>query len=651
MANTAHQMFLDTQDIEGQIRANRVLGYLYHQYGKLDESLRCTFKGLELLKDNCCIIKEGVCFIDFFLLNNIGDIYINIGRYDEAMSFFHQALKYAEESGGPPLAFVLSNMAETCLKNDDLKLSLYYNKRVLKETQKQNMGYLVLHMCHLNFGLIFKKMGQPKKALKSFQEALNAAIKNNDTYSEVSSLIELGKLYLLLNDPAKAMKSLNTALEFAEEIMSNILLKDIHYVLAEVYDTSRNYKEALDHYKKHMAISKEVASKELEQRLNNYAADLKAEQSKKDTEIFRLKNIELKQKSEEIEQKARELEESYRNITVISEIGQKITASLDIKKVLNVIYKNINKLMDASVFGIGLYDESTGIIDYKMYIEKSKKLPLFQSSIDNEKSYASMCIKSKKEVMLDHIVADKESIIPGVDGTIEGDIPQSLIYYPLILADKVIGTITVQSYNVDAYTARNLETIKALASYIAIALNNSQKSEELKLTAKELELASNTDYLTGLYNRRYIIEKVEEEYVRQQRSSNKYSIIISDIDFFKKVNDTYGHDCGDYILTSIAKLLKSLLRKQDYIARWGGEEFFILLPNTDTNGAMVLTERMRKSIQDKKFIYNQIMISITMTFGISEYNDALKLDDTIKKADNALYEGKRKGRNCVIVEK
>lgn len=378
--------------------------------------------------------------------------------------------------------------------------------------------------------------------------------------------------------------------------------------------------------------------------------DLKEVQAKKNSDIYKLKNVELKQKSMEIEQKARELEDSFKNIEIISTIGQKITATLDIELVLNIIYENIIHLMDANIFGISLYDEKTGVIDYKMYVENSERHQLFQTSIQAEDIYATQCIRTKKTIIFNDLVPDSLSAIPSLITETYKKLPRSLIYSPLILSNKVIGSITVQSYKANAYTPRNLETIKALASYIAIALNNSQKSELLQIAIKELELASITDHLTELFNRRYIIEKIKEECDKFQRNSRKFSLIISDIDLFKNVNDSFGHDCGDYVLKSLSKLLKSQLRKPDYLARWGGEEFLILLPETNCEKSFEIAERLRKIIQEKVFIYNNAKFSITMTFGITEYNGEKRIEDTIKKADDALYNGKNKGRNCVKIQ-
>lgn len=174
------------------------------------------------------------------------------------------------------------------------------------------------------------------------------------------------------------------------------------------------------------------------------------------------------------------------------------------------------------------------------------------------------------------------------------------------------------------------------------------KNLQLKEVMGKLEFISKTDSLTGLFNRRNMIEKIEEELSRYKRNKKPFSIVIADIDFFKNVNDTYGHDCGDFVLKLVSQNLLSAAREQDSIARWGGEEFLMLLPETGTEGAVKMAERARKSIEENVFNYNKISSSVTMTFGVSVYNGSEGIDSMIKRADNALYEGKRKGRNCVV---
>lgn len=168
---------------------------------------------------------------------------------------------------------------------------------------------------------------------------------------------------------------------------------------------------------------------------------------------------------------------------------------------------------------------------------------------------------------------------------------------------------------------------------------------ERKSFEKRLEKLATTDLLTGLYNRRKFEESLIREIEEAKRYGKTFSIILLDIDFFKEINDTYGHQVGDYILQTIAKLIKKLLRRTDIVARWGGEEFVIILPNGKMKGAFQLAERIRKTVESTKF---PIEKKCTVSLGVTEYQPNDTPHSLLKRADLALYAAKQNGRNRTI---
>lgn len=164
----------------------------------------------------------------------------------------------------------------------------------------------------------------------------------------------------------------------------------------------------------------------------------------------------------------------------------------------------------------------------------------------------------------------------------------------------------------------------------------------------EMEQLAITDALTGLYNRRKMYEMIKLEQTRLQRSSKAFVLVISDLDFFKNINDQYGHDCGDYVLRQVSCLMQETLRKQDIMSRWGGEEFILLLPETDLPGAKKVIEVLRDVIADHTFNYQSNQFGITMTFGMSLFDGSESIEKVLMQADQLLYKGKEKGRNCIM---
>lgn len=157
------------------------------------------------------------------------------------------------------------------------------------------------------------------------------------------------------------------------------------------------------------------------------------------------------------------------------------------------------------------------------------------------------------------------------------------------------------------------------------------------------------DSLTGTYNRRFLEVYLKREFERHKRYSTPFSLIMIDIDYFKRVNDEYGHQCGDFILKCIASEIAAAVRKVDFIARYGGEEFCCLLPETNLPRALYVAERIRKNIAQRSFCYEGKMIQITVSLGISELREDVQSAEVLMgSADEALYEAKRQGRNRVI---
>ncbi len=177
----------------------------------------------------------------------------------------------------------------------------------------------------------------------------------------------------------------------------------------------------------------------------------------------------------------------------------------------------------------------------------------------------------------------------------------------------------------------------------------SKRTEELAQTNDLLKKISRTDELTRLPNRRDIREKIQYEVSRYDRSKRKFSLLFVDIDKFKDFNDQYGHVCGDIVLKTVADTMRNSLRKQDIIARWGGEEFLALLPETILSGAALVAERLRKKIADVEIAFGNQTLHVTITVGVAEYDERLGMDHSINLADRALYRGKQTGRNKIEV--
>jgi diguanylate cyclase (GGDEF)-like protein len=205
-----------------------------------------------------------------------------------------------------------------------------------------------------------------------------------------------------------------------------------------------------------------------------------------------------------------------------------------------------------------------------------------------------------------------------------------------------------QTLALSASLIRIFNYINIVISFTAVGLISYYFRLASIALEQELEKLANTDSLTGLYNRRRMQEILEIQKSLSSRSGSNFTLIFVDIDHFKKFNDTYGHCCGDFILCEVAAFMRKHLRQEDALARWGGEEFLIMLPNTDIKGARTMAEKIRKAITEERFHLAGQDFSVTMTFGLTQHEDNASIDDSLKRADDALYKGKEAGRNLVM---
>jgi diguanylate cyclase (GGDEF)-like protein len=192
-------------------------------------------------------------------------------------------------------------------------------------------------------------------------------------------------------------------------------------------------------------------------------------------------------------------------------------------------------------------------------------------------------------------------------------------------------------------------TLEVLASHMAASLSNARMLRRLE------ELAT-TDGLTGLLNKRAMIEIAEQKLSAARRFQRRLSVLVADIDHFKKVNDTHGHDAGDVIIKGLGEMLRRAKRTTDAVARFGGEEFVIICEETDARGAVLLAERVREELGRATFHApgkdGSAAIQVTCSMGIATYpEDGTTWDELFKAADEALYGSKRAGRNRVTAAK
>jgi len=216
---------------------------------------------------------------------------------------------------------------------------------------------------------------------------------------------------------------------------------------------------------------------------------------------------------------------------------------------------------------------------------------------------------------------------------------RSFLGMPFVSQDKVLGVFTVASRQPDAISGYQQHMLSIIANQVAVSIANARLHQMMRQMAT-------TDGLTGLINHRHFQEKAEAEFARAGRYNEPLSVLLFDIDHFKKVNDTYGHPVGDAVLKKVAAILRETVRTSDIAARYGGEEFVALLTNTDHEGAKKMAERIRSSVEKGRYVLDGKNIPITISVGSASFPpDGKEKKELIEKADQALYWAKGHGRN------
>ncbi|KNZ71219.1 diguanylate cyclase [Thermincola ferriacetica] len=324
------------------------------------------------------------------------------------------------------------------------------------------------------------------------------------------------------------------------------------------------------------------------------------------------------------------LERTEFEAKLFREINTALTSTFELQEILPLILQVMTTLVNTQGVSIALVNEE----DKTLRIAESYGLD--PKDIENFYIYyARINTGPFKEVM------EKKS--PSFFG------PENNLYIPLLMSvplvsrNKVIGFVNIHSmYQNKSLTPDKIALVNALASQASIAISNAQLFNAMKEQAT-------IDPCTNLFNFRYFQQKLDEEINKAAANGTALSLIILDIDFFKKVNDTYGHLYGDQVLHEISKILKSNVRSEDTVCRYGGEEFAIIFPNCTQKIAERIAERIRAKIEettanDRRGIFKS---PVTVSVGVAEYTPDINKTMLIHRADCSLYYAKNTGRNRV----
>ena len=486
----AMEQFIELDDKSGESQSLVSIGAIYYYMGDYDQGLDYFLRGLQLGEG--IDQKESMAYA----YNGAGYIYSIQGDNEKGLNFLEKALNLSRSIENFSLQSSILESIATLYLNDgriDKAHQTFTECQKLSEEKndKRNLGYALF-----GIGEVLLQKNKLEEAKDSFLKSLKTYRDFGYKVGEAQALLFLGKVCLLQGSD-ESETYLMESLEVAEDIKAKASIYMVHETLAEFYEDKEDIHSFVKHYKLYHKYKSEVYKEE--QELKHKYQNIKFEMDKlqKEAEINRLTNVVMKEKNAELEKKTLELEKSYESVSVLSKIGRDITSTLDLDTILNTVYENVNQLMDATVFGVGIYNEEEGAIEYQLSVEEGKRYQPYKRTMSDKTQLAVWCIENNKEVFINDIDKEFSSYLEDIDLTMlktasledgsKPKTPNSLIYLPLQVKEKIIGLVSIQSFEKNKYQKHHLEILKTLASYTSAALYNAKSYETLQGTLNELK--------------------------------------------------------------------------------------------------------------------------------------------------------------------
>ncbi len=672
--------------------ANYRIADAYRNLGKYEDAIVILFDSLDFF------IKEGLYDLQWQSYNCLGIIFSDLGDYERSMNFYNNSeivanqidsgKKYnAKFSSKEAMVLTLNNIAENYKYLKDYKEAINYCNSaynidkernfelskgitilslgelyyLLKDYQKAtDLSYSALkYLRYYNYtlaeadaykliALSYWKREDFTNAEKYFEITISMNKKQATSFYEIDAFVKYYEFLESRQNFEKAINALNHA--FNLSIKNNQLNKisQISGLLGVFYEKQNNKDEAFKYYKIHYKYYNKLVGSFNNQMVKNLNVRKKMHEMEK----------EMIAKNENLRKQSEGLQTVVEKISIISELGQKITSSTNLNSIIDILDSSIKNFMDSTYFAIGLYDEKNQTIHYLDAIMNNIRIKKSNMSMNNKHSLAVKCINTSQTIIINNI---REEYSKYTDKIICNEVfnedtyeINSLIFLPLLIKTKVIGILTIQSTQKDVFSSYQIEMIKSLSSYAAIAINNALKTSELENLNKKLLFLSERDSMTKIYNRGKFDSYLNEVWNKSMIKKSSISLILLDIDYFKEYNDNYGHVAGDNCILKVANFLYNLTKNKYFIARYGGDEFIIVLPNCALEEALSFGKVIKEKMEALciKHEFSEISNILTLSVGVSSIipNNDNTINEFIKKTDSALYFVKNNGRNNVAIK-
>ena len=338
-----------------------------------------------------------------------------------------------------------------------------------------------------------------------------------------------------------------------------------------------------------------------------------------------------------------QLEEQVHRAELLSQLIRLFSSSFQIDELLDRVVSKSTEVLGDTSFVVLTGDAGQLRLEAAFSTDRDRLVKMLVTTVNLgeqaiKSDLLSAVLMRREPVLISNL--PQASLTAEMRAIVEKHGVMSLLAVPIQTKDAVLGAFISLATGSKMLTNEDVTTASAIADFTAIALENAGLFAELQRSAI-------TDSLTGVYNTRFFHEVLGRETARADRYSTALSLLMIDIDTFKLVNDTFGHVVGNKVLTQIAKTLENAVRNTDFVFRCGGDEFGVVLPGTDLDGAMRVAEKILQKVETGEILTSLgYSGGVTVSIGLSEYRRGNHFETLVAEADQALYMSKRSSRNC-----
>lgn len=476
-----------------------------------DNALKYAFDMLDRAEKNGNINAQANA------LNGIGSVYYTSGEDQKAVDYLSKGLAVAEKLDDKHLlARILDGLGSAYFNLKDIERAIDFKERSLETARPIGLKNVEAYALD-GLARIYTEANANKIAEKLFLDCLSIREELGFKSGIAETNLHLGSLFFKTKEYDKALQHLNKALAIAEETKTKEVIYKTHEALSQYYEKHTNTEKFVEHFKKYYAYKEEYFSEKNKQKLKGAEMQISISQMEKEKELLSLKN--------------KQLEAQSNDLVVLSDLGKQIISQLSIESINKTAYEIINNLMDAPGFGIGVVTEDNKKLVFPGYIENGKVLNSSGYNLDDNDRLAPLCFNKELEIIINDYDLELNKYIKKRLSPVVGASVQSIIYLPLKIGDKKIGVLTVQSFNVNAYNEYQVNLVKNLAVYCAIAIENATSYEKLeervKERTKEIERSHKTTHLLGVIGQQ-IISSVNFESIFEKLHANVSKLMNAD---------------------------------------------------------------------------------------------------------------------------